>query len=357
LPESKRSSTASDPGTWVTVLAGGIGSRFWPASTPARPKQLLPLGSAEPLIVDTVHRARALAPDDRIRILAGAHLAGPFQSVLPGLSDDNFWIEPQARGTAPVLAWAAWKLAQIDPEAVMVSLHADHLLEPLDGFVETVASAVEVARRDELLLSIGVPPDRIETGYGHIEAGPSVEPAGAARAFRVEAFHEKPDADTARRYVDEGYLWNTGIFIWKASVLLDELARHAPEISALLPVIGDESDEAFFERVPISVIDRAVMERSDRVGVVEATFTWDDVGSWEALARTRSADESGNVVLGDARVVDGQNCIVYQEGPGRIVLLGTDDLVVVQTSETTMVLPRSRAPEIKDLLTRMENDS
>lgn len=341
----------------MTILAGGIGSRFWPASTPARPKQLLPLGSAEPLIVDTVRRARALAPDERIRILAGAHLAGPFQSVLPGLSDESFWIEPRARGTAPVLAWAAWKLAQIDPDAVMVSLHADHLLDPMEGFVETVASAVEFARRDELLLSIGVPPDRIETGYGHIEAGAGLEPAGAAAAFRVKAFHEKPDADTARRYVDEGYLWNTGIFIWKASVLLAELARHAPEISALLPVIGEEGDEAFFERVPVSVIDRAVMERSDRVGVVEATFTWDDVGSWEALARTRSTDESGNVILGDAGVVDGQNNIVYQEGSGRVVLLGTDELVVVQTADTTMVLPRARAPEIKELLSRMEDDS
>ena len=341
----------------MTILAGGIGSRFWPASTPARPKQLLPLGSAEPLIVDTVRRARALAPDERIRILAGAHLAGPFQSVLPGLSDESFWIEPRARGTAPVLAWAAWKLAQIDPDAVMVSLHADHLLDPMEGFVETVASAVEFARRDELLLSIGVPPDRIETGYGHIEAGAGLEPAGAAAAFRVKAFHEKPDADTARRYVDEGYLWNTGIFIWKASVLLAELARHAPEISALLPVIGEEGDEAFFERVPVSVIDRAVMERSDRVGVVEATFTWDDVGSWEALARTRSTDESGNVILGDAGVVDGQNNIVYQEGSGRVVLLGTDELVVVQTADTTMVLPRARAPEIKELLARMEADS
>ena len=357
MPESKRSSARPDGRTWVTVLAGGVGSRFWPASTPARPKQLLALGSDDPLIVDTVQRARALASDDRIRILAGAHLAGPFRSVLPGLDPDSFWIEPQARGTAPVLAWAAWKLAQIDPDAVMVSLHADHLLEPVDALVETVASAVEVARRDELLLSIGVSPDRIETGYGHIEAGQALAPAGSAASFRVKAFHEKPDAETARRYVDDGYLWNTGIFVWKAAVLLDELARHAPEIAELLPVIGEEGDAEFFDRVPVSVIDRAVMERSDRVGVVKATFSWDDVGSWEALARTRMPDGSGNVALGAASLVDSSDCIVYQEGPGRVVLLGTDDLVVVQAADTTMVLPRSRAPELKDLLARMDGDS
>lgn len=347
----------SDPQALVTILAGGTGSRFWPASTPARPKQLRPLGSADPLIVDTVQRARAMAPDDRIRILAGAHLAGPFQSVLTGLSNDSFWIEPRARGTAPVLAWAAWKLAQIDPDAVMVSLHADHLLAPLDAFVETVASAVEVARRDDLLLSIGVSPDRIETGYGHIEAGEALAPTGAAKAFRVAAFHEKPDAQTAGRYVAEGYLWNTGIFIWKAAVLLEELALHAPDIAELLPLIGSEGDEAFFERVPVSVIDRAVMERSNRVGVVRATFTWDDVGSWEALARTRTPDESGNVAIGDAGIVDSKNCIVYTEGDGRVVLLGAEDLVVVQTNETTMILPRARAPEMKELLARMEGEN
>lgn len=354
MPESKRSSATPDGSVWVTVLAGGVGSRFWPASTPARPKQLLPLGSERPLIEDTVERARALASDERIRILAGAHLASPFRSVLHDLPRESYWIEPKARGTAPVLAWAAWKLAQIDPEAVMVSLHADHLLQPLDAFVETVATAVGVARRDELLLSIGVPPDRIETGYGHIEAGEPLASAGGAAAFRVGAFHEKPDAETARRYVDEGYLWNTGIFIWKVSVLLQELERHAPEIHTLLPLISSEGDVAFFEQVPVSVIDRAVMERSDRVGVVRATFSWDDVGSWEAIARTREADVDGNVTLGNVRAVDTRGSIVYQEGDGHVVLLGADDLIVVQTPKTTMILPRSRAGDLKTLLARLD---
>lgn len=343
-----------DTHTWVTILAGGIGSRFWPASTPARPKQLLRLGSTEPLIADSFRRALALGPTERIRVLAGEHLIDPFKSVLPNLNQENFWIEPRARGTAPVLAWAAWKLAQLDPEAVMVSLHADHLLEPLEAFVETVASAVEVARRDDLLLSIGVSPDRIETGYGHIEAGEQLKAAGLAKSFRVKAFHEKPDEETARGYVDQGYLWNTGIFIWKARVLLDELSRHAPEISDLLPLIDNEGADAFFERVPVSVIDRAVMERSDRVGVVEATFNWDDVGSWQALSRTQALDELGNVSLGNVELVDSRGSIVYQEGPGRVVLLGTEDLVVVQTADTTMVLPRARASQLKELLARMD---
>ncbi len=345
-----------DRHAWVTVLAGGIGSRFWPASRPERPKQLLPLASDRPLIVDTLERARALVPYDRVRILAGEHLVGPFRSALAEVPDEVYWVEPKARGTAPVLAWAAWKLARLDPDAVMVSLHADHRIEPLEAFVDTVASAVEVAARDELLLSIGVPPDRVETGYGHIEPGASLPAAGVAEAFRVARFHEKPDEETARSYTESGFLWNTGIFVWKAATLLAELERHAPELARHLPLLDQAGDDAFFDAVPVSVIDRAVMERSDRVGTVAARFAWDDVGSWEALARTRTPDAGGNVVLGDARVVDGSGSVVYADEGSTIALLGADDLVVVHSGGTTMVMPRSRAGEMKELLARTPDE-
>ncbi len=295
-------------------------------------------------------------PDERIRILAGEHLAGPFQSALADLPGDSYWIEPRAKGTAPVLAWAARRLVALDPDAVMVSLHADHLVRPLDAFVDTVAAAVEIARRDELLLSVGVEPDRVETGYGHIEPGTSLDPAGVVEGYRVRAFHEKPDADTARRYVDEGFLWNTGIFVWKASVLLAEIGEHAPEVAEHLPLL-DRSDQAFFEAVPSSVVDRAVMERSERVGVVRATFSWDDVGSWEALSRTRPADAQGNVVVGPVRTVDSRGTIVFSEDGGEVVVLGADDLVVVRTGDTTLVMPRKRAADLKTLLAELDTGS
>jgi mannose-1-phosphate guanylyltransferase len=341
----------TDARTWVMILAGGIGSRFWPASTAERPKQLLALGSDRPLIADALERARALAPDERIRILAGERLVGPFRSVLTSVPETMFWIEPKARGTAPVLAWAAWRLARLDPDAVMVSLHADHLIEPMDAFVETVRTAVRIAARDELLVSLGVTPDRIETGYGHIEPGDSLPEGGPAQAYGVVRFHEKPDAETAQRYVDAGYLWNTGIFVWKASVLLRELRAHAPEIADLLPLI-EKGDAAFFDAVPESVIDRALMERSTHVGTVRARFHWDDVGSWEALARTRPPDPMGNFVVGDGAVVDGSGSIVYADEGSSVVVLGADGLIVVQSGGTTLVLPRSRAPEMKELLAR-----
>jgi len=337
---------------WVVVLAGGVGSRFWPVSTPERPKQLLPLASERPLIADTIDRARALAPDERIRILAGEHLASPFRAALGDFPAEGYWIEPRARGTGPVLAWAAKKVMDLDPDAVMVSLHADHLIEPLSAFRETVDSAVTVAARDGLLCCVGASPDRVEVGYGHVEPGASLPVDGDAKAYRVRAFHEKPDPQTARRYVDAGYLWNTGIFVWKASVLLEEIGRHAPEISTYLPLL-DESAQAFFDAVPVSVIDRAVMERSERVATVAATFRWDDVGSWEALSRTRTPDAKGNVCVGHARMVDARGNVVFAEA-GSVVLFGADNLVVVRTGDTTLVLPRERAADLKSLLAELE---
>jgi mannose-1-phosphate guanylyltransferase len=339
----------ADEHVWVVVLAGGVGSRFWPVSTPERPKQVLPLAGDRPLIADTIERARTLVPDERIRILAGGHLAGPLRAALTGFPEAGLWVEPRARGTAPVLAWAAWRIAALDPGAVMVSLHADHLIRPLDAFEETVRVAAHVARRDEVLVCVGAVPDRIGTGYGHVEPGEPLLTDGAAKAWRVRAFHEKPDPETARRYVDAGYLWNTGIFVWKASVLLEEIERLAPEIAAHLPLLERGDAEAYFDTVPVSVIDTAVMERSERVATVGATFEWDDVGSWEALSRTREADADGNVVVGEGRVVDARGNVVFAE-EGSVVLFGTEDLVVVRTGHLTLVLPRERAADLKRLL-------
>jgi mannose-1-phosphate guanylyltransferase len=321
-------------------------------STRERPKQLLPLASERPLIVDTVERARALVDDAHLLILAGGHLAAPFRRAMPDLPETSYLVEPQVRGTCPVLAWAAWEVARRDPDAVLVSLHSDHLIRPLHAFLDTVRGAAHLARARDLLLTVGIRPDRVETGYGHIQPGPALQVPNGLDAFLVQAFHEKPDADTARRYVEAGFLWNSGIFVWKASVFLEEVARHAPEVAACLPLLEREGPEAFFDAVPVCVVDTAVMERSSRVACVRATFEWDDVGSWEALARTRGSDEAGNVLLGEARAVDASENVVFAD-EGRVVLFGVDGLVVVRSGETTLVLPRERAADLKSLLGRL----
>lgn len=333
---------------WVTILAGGIGSRFWPASTRARPKQLLPLASNRPLIVDTVERARGLVPDARIRLLTGGHLVPALRAALPELHDDCYLVEPEARGTAPVLAWAAHTLHARDPDAVLVSLHADHLIRPREVFLTVLRQATELAGRRSMLVTLGAVPDRAETGYGYLQAGEPIDER-AASARRVVRFHEKPDASTAAEYVARGYLWNTGIFVWPAGVFLDEIRRHAPEISGALHRLDDGDVEGFFAACPTVSVDVAVLERSANVAVLPATFSWDDVGSWESLARTRSGDAEGNVAVGEAHVVEGAGNVVYTDG-APVVLFGVDDLVVVRTADVTLVTRRNRAADLKSLL-------
>jgi mannose-1-phosphate guanylyltransferase len=330
-----------------------MGSRFWPLSTPVRPKQLLPLVGERPLIAHALERARALAPEDHVRILTGAHLVGAIQETLPEVSEVDYMVEPVQKGTCPPLVWAARDVARLDPDAVLVSLHADHVIWPLDAFRNTVESAIRLAREEALLVTVGVVPDRVETGFGHIEPGATLTVDQGHEAFRVASFHEKPDPATAERYRAEGHLWNTGIFVWKAAVFLEEVRRHAPEVATHLPLLDADGAAAFFDAVPPCVVDRTVLERSRRVGCVRATFEWDDVGSWEALTRTRDADASGNVVVGSGRVVDGSENVVVAD-QGRVVLFGVNDLVVVRTEAETLVMPRHRAGDLKALLDALE---
>ena len=349
MPGSIRSSIGADPYLWITVLAGGVGSRFWPVSTPTRPKQLLPLAGARPLIVETVERARTLAPDTQIRIVTAAALVDPIRSVLPDLPPEAFWVEPLARGTGPALACAAWRALRQDPAAILLSLHSDHAVQPLVAFLQGARAAVAVAERERALVTIGVEPDRPETAYGYLQPGAQLEPVSAVPAFRVDAFHEKPDQDTARRYVEKGYLWNSGIFAWRADVFLEEVRRHSPGIAAEMSRLDAGDVEGFFDEVPATSVDEAVLERSDRLAAIRAPFTWDDVGSWEGLARARRAAPGANVVVGGGHVIDGSGNILYTDG-GELVVWGLDDVVAVQGAGTTLVMRRDLAPELKRLL-------
>lgn len=340
--------------TTAVVLAGGVGSRFWPASTPARPKQLLALAGDDALIVETVRRAERLVGVDAVRLLTGRELVAPFQSVLPRYPDDRFWVEPAARSTGPVLAWAAARLVAEDPDAVMISLHADHVIEPFEAFNETIARAVAAARDRNSLVCLGIRPNRPEVGYGYIELGDETAPGVHA----VRQFVEKPDADTAEAYTASGrHLWNTGIFVWRAADFLDAVRRFTPEIAPALPALEvDPVDRdnvvAFFDQVEPVSVDVGVLERADRVETAVASFEWDDVGTWAALARTRPADENGNYAVGPARVLEGSGNVVWSED-GRVVLFGVDDLVVVRSGDDTLVTRRDLAPDLKRALARL----
>lgn len=342
-------------GTIAVVLAGGIGSRFWPASRPARPKQLLSLAGDDPLIVDTVRRAERLVGVGRVRLLTGAELVEPFRSVLPEYPAQRFWVEPVARSTGPALAWAAARIVETDPDAVMISLHADHLIQPFDAFEAAIERAVRAARERHVLVCLGIRPSRPETGYGYIELGE--ETAAGVRAVRE--FVEKPDPDTARGYLAGGrHLWNSGIFVWRAADFLDAVRCLSPEIGPALRELepGGAGVEAFFAAVEPVSVDVGVLERADDVEVVVAEFEWDDVGTWSSLARSRPADADGNVTTGDVALVEARDNIVWSED-GRVVLFGVDDLVVVRSGGETLVTRRALASELKRALARIDTDT
>lgn len=335
---------------YAVVLAGGEGSRFWPASRPERPKQLLALGSSRPLIQDTVERAESLVGPERVRVIASEPLIASLCESAPGLTRSRFLVEPAARSTGPALAWAAHEIERLSPGAIMISLHADHVIHPLSELAETIDRAVSAANRGSLVC-LGVEPDRPETGYGYIEVGDGT----GDRTWRARRFVEKPDLKTAEEYLATGgFLWNSGIFVWRAADLLDTVRDVAPEISRSLPLLESDGPEAFFSAVEPISIDVAVMERAGAVEVALASFAWDDVGSWNAIARTRPMDSHGNVLVGSAAAIDATNNVVWAE-EGEVVLFDVDDLVVVRSGDVTMVTRRSSAPDLKKLVTRLRS--
>lgn len=343
-------SVPTPPSRYAVVLAGGVGSRFWPASTPDRPKQLLALGGERPLIVETIDRARRLVGSEHVLVLSGPDLVEPFRRAVPDLAREDFLLEPVARSTGPVLVRAAAEIESREPGALMISLHADHAIAPFEGLRETIGRAAEAAVRRGSLVCVGVEPTRAETGYGYILAGEERETS----VHIAERFVEKPDAATAARFLADGrYLWNTGIFVWRARDLLAAARRWTRELARAFPRLDDGDVEGFFRAAEPVSVDVGVLERADGVEVVRAAFGWDDIGTWAALARTCAQDADGNALVGPACVVEGEDNVVWAEG-GRVVLFGVRDLVVVRSGDQTLVTTRERAPDLKRLLERLE---
>jgi mannose-1-phosphate guanylyltransferase len=253
--------------------------------------------------------------------------------------------EPRAAGTAPALAWAAATISRRGlPEDVMLCVHADWAIGDDAEFRATLARAAAVAEREQSLVTVGIVPARPDPGFGYIEPGEAIE-----GARRVARFAEKPNRETAARMVSEGYLWNSGIFVWRAGDFLAEVRARSPEVAPSLPLAESGDIEKFFASVkPISV-DEGVLERSPRVLVIPGDFGWDDVGTWAALHRVRSRDDSGNALFGDVHVVQAANNVVHADA-GSVVLYGVDDLVVVTRDGLTLVTTKERAAELKQLL-------
>lgn len=330
---------------WAVILAGGVGSRFWPLSTPSRPKQLLPLVTTRPLLVDTVKRLAPRVPPSRTLVITNATLARAVRRALPSLPKQNVIAEPKSAGTAPALAWAAVEIAKRDPKGTMLCVHADWSIADDEGFRATLERAADVAEQTERLVTVGVVPTRPDPGFGYIRPGGAAGP----HAKRVERFIEKPDRATATKLIAEGCLWNSGIFVWRAVDFLGEVRAHCPEVAPALPKAERGMLRAFFTAcTPISV-DHGVLERSAKVLVIPGDFGWDDVGTWAALHRVRSRDASDNASAGDAHFVQAKGNVVHADDH-TVVLYGVDDLVVVAQDGITLVTTRERAADLKSLV-------
>ena len=345
---------------YPVVMAGGSGTRFWPLSRRARPKQFLALATDRPLIVETVDRLRGLATPARTYVVCGPVHARAVRRLLPRLPARNVVVEPIARNTAPAIGLATLHVQARDPEGVLAVLPSDHHIADVRGFQEVLRRATHLAQTGALV-TIGIRPSRPETGYGYVQVGEPIDGVAA----RVRAFVEKPDAPTAARYVASGeYLWNGGIFVFTARAMREAIDRHLPELGAILdrlaPTLGTSRYAAALRRhfpaAPSISIDYGVMEKARDIAVVPGDFGWSDVGSFAALPEVRAADPEGNVVLGKgALLVDSAGCVVV--GSGRpLGLVGLRDLVVVDAGDALLVVPRDRSQDVRSVVQLLQKE-
>ncbi|MFH1145154.1 MAG: sugar phosphate nucleotidyltransferase [Candidatus Eisenbacteria bacterium] len=338
----------------AAILAGGRGERFWPLSRRGRPKQLLRLTGEESLLRSCWSRLRVRLPAERIHVIAASDLREAVLRELPELSAERFLGEPVGRNTAPAVAVAAALALRRGEDPIQLVVPADHWIDEPARFWEDVATAVAVAAAgDAPLVTLGIPITRPETGYGYIERGAAR--AEAPGAYRVARFHEKPDLETARGYQESGdFYWNSGMFVWRASAVLEELARHMPQLHALVLPLARASDPVsllpdVFARAQAHSIDNGLLEHSSRVAVVEARFDWTDLGNWSSWAERRVADAAGNTSAGEVVAVDSSDCVLYSQD-GLIATLGVRNLVVVKTGDVTLVIDRDRCQDVRGIL-------
>jgi mannose-1-phosphate guanylyltransferase len=332
---------------WAVVLAGGVGSRFWPLSTPERPKQLLPLISDKPLLVDSVDRLAAIIDPIHTLVLTNESLVTSIRRLLPAIPRENIIAEPSPAGTAAALTWAALTIERRDNEdATMISIHADWFIGDDAEFREILLQAEETAQRTHTLVTIGIVPTRPDQGFGYIQPTNLDRKGGSP----VKRFVEKPDRARAEKLRSEGYLWNSGIFVWTVGDFLAQVKQHTPELAKALALDSDAEAPEFFASVGKAVsVDVGVLERSKSVTVIPGSFGWDDIGTWAALGRVRDKDEFGNVTTGNVHLLDGTDNVV-QSDSGMVVVYGVDNLVVVVHDGLTLVTTREKAADLKRLV-------
>ena len=347
---------------YALILAGGSGERFWPLSRRARPKQLLRLVSKRTLLEETVARLDGFVPRERILILTNAEQEAAVRQLLTAFPKENIVAEPAKRDTAAAVALGTGWVAARDHAATMIVLPADHIIADGAAFQETLALAADAAEEIGELVTIGIKPTWACPGFGYIEHGNPVhlrKRDDKNAIHRVLRFREKPNPDLAESFLRKGnFRWNAGMFVWSVPTVLSEFNRQAPQLADFIsqlraPGNFDKILREHFSRLPRISFDYAIMEKADRVLVVEASFDWDDIGSWRAVATYFKNDELGNAANCAVTAVDSTNNIVFDEGDATIALLGVHNLIVVRTGDAVLVCHRHQAENIKNLIGKL----
>jgi mannose-1-phosphate guanylyltransferase len=343
---------------YALILAGGSGERFWPLSRRNRPKQLLRLVSERTLLEETVARLEGFVPTERTLILTNIEQEKGVRDLLEGFPKQNIIAEPAKRDTAAAVALGAGWVAARDHSATMLAFPADHVIADRAAFQETMKTAAAAAEETGALVTIGIKPTWACPGFGYIEQGEPVRlrSDGKIAVHRVVRFREKPNIDLAESFLRKGnFRWNAGMFVWSVPTVLSEFNRHAPELADFISQVRSPKDldnilHERFAKLPRISFDYAIMEKAEHVLVVEASFDWDDVGSWQAVARYFKKDEHGNAASGVLTALDSSDNIIFNDSETTIALLGVHNLIVVRTGDAILICHRHQAEKIKNLV-------
>jgi len=348
---------------FAILMAGGSGTRFWPASRKDRPKQLLPIGTAQPLLVETSERLGPLIPPERQLVITSARYAARVRELLPRVPAEQVVGEPEGRDTAACIGLAGRLLARLDADAVGVAVPSDQVLAPVDVFLDHLRAAqAALEAQPQSLLVFGLQPDRPATGYGWLKRGAAVGSFGGRTVHRLEAFVEKPRLERAQQLLASGdHLWNAGLFAFRPATMEAAVARYLPQLAAgLVPLAAAWRTPRFeaalaetYPRLPKISIDFGVMEKVSGALLLPLPLRWDDVGAWDALARLLPADAAGNVAQGEHLVLEGRNLIVSSSG-GVVAARGVADLIIVHTPDATLVCRRDDAEGVKAIVAELE---
>jgi mannose-1-phosphate guanylyltransferase len=323
------------------ILSGGKGERFWPLSRDDNPKQFLKIAGDKTLIEMTYERIRKIPGCSEIVIISNKKFEGKLKFIFP---DASLILEPVGRNTAPACAVANEYVMRKYGNAVLGIFPSDHYIIEDENFVEDISHGIELAK-EGYIVTVGIKPDRVETGYGYIEIGERVD----EKAFKALKFHEKPDPDTAKKYLESGrFFWNAGMFIWRVDIFDQSLKNHLPEFYEILKASKLDNLFSIYEKAPSISVDYAIMEKEKNIAVVEASFSWEDLGSFPSLKKVISQDNLGNVIHGNVVYHNCEDCVILVDGP-LVAAYGLKDIVVVSTRDAVLVIPKEEAQNVKKL--------